>query len=140
MTLPRTFIAFSRQNGSTAHVKTSAVKPVSRDRSHEGPTASKDHYILTVGPTLQSKGTCHQRPPVLRDNIFSWPMQDRFRDRFYCNGKMLVDIRCKSYELRAAYIQIDVIGIAATPFVHQYTPLDNNYHTFLPINFLRKTA
>ncbi len=46
------------------------VKAVLKDRCHERPPVLKDQIFLAESHTFQCKWTCHQRPPVLRDHIF----------------------------------------------------------------------
>ncbi len=47
------------------------VKPVLMDHCHERPPVLKDQIFLTKIPRFHCNWTCHQRPPVLRDHFYA---------------------------------------------------------------------
>ncbi len=55
------------------------VKPVLKDHCHDRPPVLRDQIILPS----QSNWTCHHRPPGLRDHIFM-ASGVVFQDRLYC--------------------------------------------------------
>ncbi len=59
------------------------VKPFLRDHCHERPPVLKDQIFLAEGPTFQCNWTCHERPPALKNHI-CMANGVVFQDRFYC--------------------------------------------------------
>ena len=59
------------------------VKPILKDHCHERPPIMKDQIFLAEGQTFPCDWTCLQRPPILRDHI-CMANGVVFQDRFYC--------------------------------------------------------
>ncbi len=59
------------------------VKPILKDHCHERPPVLKDQIFLAQRTAFHCSWTCHQRPPILRDHILM-AHGVVFQDRFYC--------------------------------------------------------